>query len=41
MTNAVQKFLIIYSTIISSIALAVLLMGARSQPTRFDEISVH
>jgi hypothetical protein len=41
MTNAVQKFLIIYSTAISSIALAVLLMGARSQPTRFDEISVH
>lgn len=41
MTNAVQKFLIIYSTAISSIALAILLMGARSQPTRFDEIGVH
>jgi hypothetical protein len=41
MTSAVQKFLIIYSTAISSIVLAVLLMGARSQPTRFDEISVH
>jgi hypothetical protein len=41
MTNAMQKFLIIYSTAVSSIVLAVVLMGARAQPTRFDEISVH
>ena len=41
MTNALQKGLIIYSSIISTALLASLLMGAKSQPKRFDEISVH
>nr|WP_063570545.1 hypothetical protein [Luteibacter rhizovicinus] len=41
MNTAVQKGLIVYSAVISTVALAIFLMGARSQPTRFDEISVH
>ena len=41
MTNALQKGLIIYSSIISTALLASLLMGAKTQPKRFDEISVH
>ena len=41
MTNALQKGLIIYSSVISTALLASLLMGAKSQPKRFDEISVH
>ena len=41
MNNAMQKGLIIYSSAISTAALALLLMGAKSQPRQFDEISVH
>jgi hypothetical protein len=41
MRSAVQKSLIIYSSVVSTALLAVVLMGAKSQPQRFDEISVH
>jgi hypothetical protein len=41
MTNAVQKGLLIYSSIVSTVLLGVLLMGVKAQPKRFDEISVH
>jgi hypothetical protein len=41
MNGALQKGLFAYFAIISTAALAALLMGARSQPTRFDEITVH
>jgi hypothetical protein len=41
MTNAMQKGLLIYSSVASTIILAALLMGAKAQINRFDEISVH
>lgn len=41
MNNALQKGLVAYSAIISTAAVALFLMGARSQPTRMDEITVH
>jgi len=41
MTNGVQKCLIVYSSIVSTAFLASMLMGAKSQPKLFDEISVH
>lgn len=42
MTTTFQKGLLVYSALVSTVALAALLMGARSsQQTHFDEISVH
>jgi hypothetical protein len=41
MTNSLQKALIIYSSLLSTVLLASLLMGAKSEPRSFDEISVH
>ncbi|HEY0785959.1 MAG TPA: hypothetical protein VGD62_08815 [Acidobacteriaceae bacterium] len=41
MTQAFQKGLIIYSSLISTALLGSMLMGAKSQPRLFDEISVH
>lgn len=42
MTTTFQKGLFVYSALVSTVALAALLMGARSsQQTHFDEISVH
>ncbi len=41
MTHSLQKALLIYSSVISTVLLASLLMGAKSQPRSFDEISVH
>jgi hypothetical protein len=39
--NFMQKGLIIYSCAISTVVLALTLMGAKTQPKQFDEISVH
>lgn len=41
MTQAFQKGLIVYASVVSTTLLAVVLMGAKSEPKRFDEISVH
>lgn len=41
MTHALQKGLVIYSSVISTVLFASLLIGAKSEPKRFDEISVH
>ncbi len=41
MTQAFQKGLIVYASVISTTLLAIVLMGANSEPKRFDEISVH
>jgi len=41
MTNSLQKGLILYSSVISTILLVFVLTGMKSQPKRFDEISVH
>lgn len=41
MTTGLQKGLIIYSTLMSTAVLGLLLMGAKSQSKQFDEISVH
>jgi hypothetical protein len=42
MTTTFQKGLLVYSALVSTVALAAVLMGARSsQQTHFDEISVH
>ena len=41
MTSTLQKTLILYSSVVSTAFLASFLMGAKSQPKTFDEISVH
>ncbi len=41
MTNRFQKILGIYSAIVSTTLLAVLLMGAKSRVSDFDEIRIH
>jgi len=41
MTNTLQKGLVVYSSIISTVLLAAVLMGAKHEATHFDEISVH
>jgi len=41
MTQTFQKGLLIYASVVSTALLAVVLMGAKSEPKRFDEISVH
>jgi hypothetical protein len=41
MTSTLQKTLILYSSVVSTALLASFLMGAKSQPRTFDEISVH
>ena len=41
MISTLQKGLIVYSSIVSTALLAFLLLGAKSQPKRFDELSVH
>lgn len=41
MTNALQKGLIIYSSVISTALVVLVLTEMKSQPKRFDEISVH
>jgi hypothetical protein len=41
MTSTVSKGLLIYSSIVSTVLLCVLLMGAKSKVTGFDEINVH
>jgi len=41
MTQTFPKGLLIYASVVSTALLAVVLMGAKSEPKRFDEISVH
>ncbi len=41
MTTALQKCLILYSSVISTALLVLVLTGMKSQPKRFDELSVH
>jgi hypothetical protein len=41
MTNTLQKGLIVYSSIVSTLVLTALLMGAKPEAKHFDEISVH
>ena len=41
MTNAVAKGLLVYSSLVSTALLALLLMGAKSKVSDFDEIRVH
>jgi hypothetical protein len=40
-TNAVAKGLLVYSSLVSTALLALLLMGAKSKVSDFDEIRVH
>ena len=41
MTNALAKGLLVYSSLVSTALLALLLMGAKSKVSDFDEIRVH
>ena len=41
MTNRIQKFLAIYSSVVSTVLLCVLLLGAKSRVANFDEIRLH
>ncbi len=41
MHSPLQKYLIVYSSVVSTVLLATVLMGAKSETRQFDEISVH
>ncbi|MGA7156365.1 MAG: hypothetical protein WBY53_05945 [Acidobacteriaceae bacterium] len=41
MTNTVQKVLLIYSSIVSTVLAGAVLMGAKARVSAFDEIRVH
>jgi hypothetical protein len=41
MANGSQKILSIYASIVSTLVLGVLLMGAKPEPAHFDELNVH